>query len=347
MPLIYDPNSLPTIGELWERNPLSTIWRQRAKEADIRALRVWVMNNMTDESLVATERQICRLLWADSTLQIEPVFFTAEWVPRSEIAKNRIQKHYTSFLQIQEDWLDALIISGANFWNDPIDTLPFYPELTWVMDWAEKNVASTMTLCLATHVLMKHKHKIDRVLNMVNNEPRKIWWVYDHIIDTEGHPLVSDMNTDIPVVHSRWNDISRDQFENSWHTVLISSKAVWVHLAVDRSFQWVMAQWHGEYDTVSLAREYRRDRKLWKTPEPENYMTDELRALDLWTDYPNEALVKLWKIKNNWKDSAQIVMRQWLSIVLNLTHWDIHKQYMDGIDKDDPLGSMQKLRKSS
>jgi homoserine O-succinyltransferase/O-acetyltransferase len=86
---------------------------------------------------------------------------------------------------VQEEGLDALIISGANFGNGPIETLPFYSELTGVMDWAEEHVSSTMTLCLATHVLMKQKHDVDRVLNMVDGKPSKIWGVHNHIVDVE------------------------------------------------------------------------------------------------------------------------------------------------------------------
>ena len=67
------------------------------------------------------------------------------------------------------------MISGANFGNGPIQTLPFWNELIEIMAWAESHVASTLTSCLATHAVMKYKFDIDRVLQRVDGKEKKIW----------------------------------------------------------------------------------------------------------------------------------------------------------------------------
>ncbi len=42
-------------------------------------------------------------------------------------------------------------------------------------------------------------------------------------------------------------------------------------------------------------------------------------------------------LKNNWVDSASIFFARWIALVYRLTNYDVHKQYMDGIDPSDPL----------
>ena len=46
------------------------------------------------------------------------------------------------------------------------------------------------------------------------------------------HPLVNDVNTQFDVPHSRFNAISREQFESAGLHVLVESEVAGVHLAV-------------------------------------------------------------------------------------------------------------------
>ncbi len=69
------------------------------------------------------------------------------------------------------------------------------------------------------------------------------------------------MNSDIWVPHSRWNDISEEEFLKQGHKILMKNSTVGVQLAVSRDFKLVMLQGHPEYDTTSLAREYLRDKR--------------------------------------------------------------------------------------
>lgn len=340
MPLISRESSSPTIAGLWINNPLIVLSEARAKIADLRPLRIWLLNNMPDAALKATEQQFLRLIGSEPVLQIEPVLMTCTWVKRSEETAEYIKKYYTLIQDVQRKWLDALIISWANFWNGSINGLPFWNELTDIFQWAESSVSSILTSCLATHAVMKYKHDIDRVLNTwVEWVSKKIWWVFDHKVTNDAHPLVTGMNSNLLVPHSRWNSISEDVFKQSWNQVLIAGTA-WVHLATSHDFRYVMMQWHPEYDSVSLAREYLRDKKLWLSHAPSNYLTQEIRLLNVDRSYSNDELQKIGNPENNWRDSAQVMMARWIGLVYRITNIDITKQYMDGIDPSDPLWSL-------
>lgn len=347
MPIISTPSSSPTITGLWKDNPLIVMDESRARVADLRPLRIWLLNNMPDAALKATEQQFLRLIGSEPVLQIEPVLMTCAWVERNGEAKEYIQKYYTLTRDVQRQWLDALIISWANFWNGSIDGLPFWKELTDTLQWAESSVSSILTSCLATHAVMKYKHNVDRTLNLwANWMEEKIWWVFDHTIRDSTHPLVSGMNSTVLVPHSRWNGIPEELFLETWNNVLIAGSA-WVHLATSSDFRYVMMQWHPEYDGISLAREYLRDKKEWVRHEPINYLTPEIRWLDITSSYTNSQLQELGNPQNNWRDSAQVMMARWIWLVYKLTHFDINKQYMDWIDPKDPLWSLIKQSTST
>ena len=85
-----------------------------------------------------------------------------------------------------------------------------------VVEWARRQVASTLYSCLATHALLKHKHGIDR-----RPLPAKRWGVFPHRVIRGAHPLVNDVNTQFDVPHSRFNDISAEQFREAGLHVLV------------------------------------------------------------------------------------------------------------------------------
>jgi len=71
---------------------------------------------------------------------------------------------------------------------------------------------------------------------------------------------VNDVNTLFDVPHSRFNDVSREQFEAAGLKVLVEGPQAGVHLAVSGDlFRVVLFQGHPEYDTISLLKEYKRE----------------------------------------------------------------------------------------
>ncbi len=163
------------------------------------------------------------------------------------------------------------------------------------------------------------------------------------------------MNTIFDVPHSRFNTISREQFAAAKMKVLAASDEGGVHMAVSKDgFRLICFQGHPEYDTISLHKEYVREIGRFGAgelaaypPMPENYYVGDVKKALL--AYKNEVahghhLQPLPHTKfedvleNTWRDSARTVIGNWIGQVYQLTNVDRKKQFMDGVDPDDPLG---------
>jgi len=254
MPLVAH-NALPTFDRL-RRDGMTVLETGRAAQQEIRELHVGLLNMMPDAALEATERQFYRLVGESNPIaQFYMHPFTLPTLPRGEAAQAHIAQFYESFDAIRAAGLDALIITGANVSHANLADEPFWAPLIEVIDWAWDNVTSTLCSCLATHAVMQFRHGQARV-----KQPKKIWGVFEHRVTDSRHPLVADVNTRFDVPHSRWNDVSRAQFEAAGVKVLVESAEAGVHLAVSHDgLRTVFFQGHPEYDTISLLKEYKRD----------------------------------------------------------------------------------------
>ena len=353
MPLVSH-NDLPSFSRLQEEG-IKVLTPVAAVQQDIRELHIGLLNMMPDAALSATERQFFRLIGESNPIAqfyVHP--FTLEELPRSDSAQAYIDQYYETFEQIKEQGLDALIITGANVVGSELSNQPFWQPLIEVVDWAYENVASTLCSCLATHAVLQFRYNQKRV-----PQQEKIWGVFPHNLIDKSHPLVKDINTRFDVPHSRWNDVSSEQFKTAGLRVLADSAEEGVHLATSEDgFRTVFFQGHPEYDTISLLKEYKREVLLFidgeykdYPPFPENYFSvyekaifNEYRvqvkqALKKNTDIPvfPEDLVTA-RLNNTWHDTAGEVVGNWVGLIYHVTHRDRNKPFMDGIDPNNPLG---------
>lgn len=353
MPLVAH-SDLPTFERL-QREGHTVLSPVRASKQDIRELHIGLLNMMPDAALEATERQFFRLIGASNPIaQFYVHTFTLGELERSAEAMDHVGRYYESFEDIQQKGLDALIITGANVTRPDLSQEPFWEPLIRVIDWAEQNVTSILCSCLATHAVLQFGHGEKR-----RRLPAKRWGVYSHHVEDSRHPLVKDVNTRFDVPHSRFNEISRDQFEAAGLHVLVESGEAGVHLAVSEDyFRLVFFQGHPEYDTISLLKEYKREVMRFANcertdypPFPENYFDCKTQAiLEEYHDrlltprkksreipeFP-EALIS-GSLYNTWHDTGQRVVGNWLGKVYHLTHAKRKLPFMEGIDPDDPLG---------
>jgi len=354
MPLVAH-NNLPAFQDLHEEGQI-VLSHQRAKQQDIRALHVGLLNMMPDAALVPTERQFFRLIGASNPIAqfyVHP-FALAEQ-SRSEKARKHINDHYESFEQIQAQGLDALIITGANVTHSNLSDEAFWEPLIRVADWAYENVTSTLCSCLATHAIIEARHQQKRQ----TLGDRKHWGVFQHWVKDKTHPLVSDINTRFDVPHSRYNKLSRQQFKDAGLKVLVEGEKAGVHLAVSGDgIRTVYFQGHPEYDSVSLLKEYKREVMRFYAsdrddypPFPENFLDITCQAIfDEYQDRIRESKEKqqaiptfpehivLPRIQNTWHDSGLAVIGNWMGLVYQITNSDRKKPFMDGLDPQNPLG---------
>ena len=353
MPLVAH-TELPTFKRL-RLEGQNVLTPERATHQYIRELHIGLLNMMPDAAIEATERQFFRLVGeANPIAQFYLHPFTLDELPRGERARAHIDAYYEDFEQIKRDGLDALIITGANVSHPNLSEEPFWEPLTKVVDWAHENVTSVLCSCLATHAVVESHHGQKRT-----HMGDKLWGVFSHRVVAPQHPLVNDINTRFDVPHSRFNQITRQQFDTAGLQVLVESEQAGVHLGVSKDgLRTVFFQGHPEYDTISLLKEFKREvglfiagkRKDWP-PFPEYYFTLRSQAVfneyreraeaamakgDPIPDFPEELVLET--LDNTWHDTAEAVIGNWIGLVYQVTHQDRAIPFMDDIDPDDPLG---------
>ncbi len=353
MPLVAHSN-LPAFDRLRQEGA-TVIGPDRAKHQDIRELHIGLLNMMPDAALAATERQFFRLVGESNQIAqfyVHP--FTLNELNRGPEGARHIAEHYESFEQLKKDGLDALIITGANVTQPDLSAEPFWEPLIEVIDWAYANVASTICSCLATHAVLQFRYGQKR-----QRLSKKCWGVYSHRVVDRKHPFALDVNTRFDVPHSRYNEITRAQFEAAGIHVLVESAEAGVHLAVSEDlFRIVFFQGHPEYDMISLLKEYKREIGAFTRglrpdypPLPQNYFSQRNQAVleehrervltaikqgEIAPEFP-ETLI-LPQLDNTWHDSAEAVINNWLGKVYEVTNNDRRLQFMNSVDAKDPLG---------
>jgi homoserine O-succinyltransferase/O-acetyltransferase len=353
MPLV-EHLKLPTFSRLREQGH-EVLSLDRAVQQDIRELHIGFLNMMPDAALEATERQFIRLVGNCNRIAQFYVYpFSLPGLQRSAETQAFVDEYYCDFEQLKQQGLDALIITGANVSNPDLRQEPFWEPLMEVVRWAETSVASILCSCLATHALLKYRHNIDR-----QPLPAKRWGIYSHRIVQPDHPLLRDINTRFDAPHSRYNEISRAQLEAAGLAVLAESVEAGVHMAVSPDlFRVLYFQGHPEYDANSLLKEYKREVLRFlrgelsnPPPHPQHYFSAEAAAIA--DRFANMAALALSRgepppdllereveplLDNTWGDTAKAIFNNWLGLVYSVTNLDRRKQYMPGVNPDDPLG---------
>jgi len=353
MPIVAHTD-LPTFRRLREEGQ-NILDPDRALHQDIRELHIGLLNMMPDAALAATERQFFRLVGESNPIAqfyVHP--FTLEGLERSPEARAYVARYYEPFEQIRDQGLDALIVTGANVTHPDLSQEPFWGPLIEVIEWAARDVTSTLCSCLTTHAVLQFQYGQHRY-----PLPEKCWGVYPHRVVDRTHPLVHDVNTLFDVPHSRFNEIGRHQFDAAGLRVLAESAEAGVHLAVSADgFRQVFFQGHPEYDTISLLKEYQREVRRFAAgarpdypPFPENYIDrkhrailDEHRgrvvaAMNHGREHPAfpEAYIAR-SLDNTWHDSAEGVVGNWMGLIYQVTNSNRKLPFMEGVDPLDPLG---------
>ena len=355
MPLVAD-SDLPSFARLRDEGQ-EVLQPQRARRQDIRELHIGFLNMMPDAALQATERQFLRLVGSCNRIAqfyVHP--FTFAQIPRDAAAASHIKKYYRDFEQLQNDGLDALIISGANPAQSDITQEPFWSPLQQVVQWAGNHVCSIMCSCLATHAIVQQLWGIARY-----PLAQKRWGVYSHRVRTHNHPLIAGINTRFDAPHSRLNEVSVAQFEKAGLPVLAAGEQADLHLGVSPDgLRFVFFQGHPEYDAVSLLKEYQREVRRFidgartdYPPLPENYFHRDAEALlRVYKKHAQEqaagnACAKglifpeselLAQFDNTWTDTGKAIINNWLGLIYQVAHQNRGKVFMDDVDPNDPLG---------
>ncbi|SRR5579883_290580 len=329
MPVTIERPVLPAearVSDISERRRRRGTIRDRG-----RRLTIGLVNNMPDAALAATERQFSGALeTASGDLEVRLRFYALPQIPRSPEALAHVAQLYAAAAALGGDSLDALIVTGAQPISPDLEGEPYWRGLTKVIDWAEANTISTMLSCLAAHAGVRHFSGIAR-----RALPKKCSGVFvfervraDRLTDGASEPWI--------IPHSRRNGLDEQDLRRHGYRILTRSTSVGVDLFVKqmRSLL-VFLQGHPEYESDTLAREYRRDLgrrihggEFGPLPEmPQAYFsTAAERALtafcqealaekrpDAMSSYPEIGLDG--PADAPWRRSANLLYRNWLGLI--------------------------------
>jgi homoserine O-succinyltransferase len=294
-------------------------------------LKIALINNMPDAALEDTEMQFMELLDAAAgDLPVRLKLYSLPKVPRSDRGLLHLNNFYFGIDDLWNNQFDAVIMTGTEPRQPDLREEPYWHALTNVLEWAERNTASTILSCLAAHAGVLHNDGIRR-------QPLsdKQFGVFESssVLD---HELTRQAARPMRFPHSRWNEVRADALNSCGYSVLTSSAQAGMDLFVKqrRKSLFVHFQGHPEYGTQTLLKEYRRDIKRFLRQERATYPTmpagyfgpATIKLLaefqETANSHPREEQLALFPeaavagaLQNTWQSSATCVYRNWLQYV--------------------------------
>lgn len=296
-------------------------------------VRIALINNMPDSALEDTEVQFFELLdSAAGDISISLKLYSLPEIPRGDAGRERLNDFYFSIKDLLKRQFDGVIMTGTEPIQADLRDEPYWPVLTEVLDWAERNTASTVLSCLAAHAGVLYSDGIPR-----HRLPDKQFGVFEYKKVRE-HALTASFGETMRIPHSRWNEVRADALASRGYEILTQSTEAGVDLFVKKkkSSLFVHFQGHPEYGTRTLLKEYRRDIKRFLKRERETYPTMPheyfgAAAAKLLSDFrehavadPREETLASFPeaavadaIEGAWHTSAASVYRNWLQYLIS------------------------------
>lgn len=248
-----------------EKENIFVMTEKRAASQDIRPLKIAIVNLMPTKE--TTETQLLRLL-GNTPLQIEISLVRMENHESKNTEAEYLDKFYIPSSEIFKQKFDGMLITGAPVEQIDFEDVDYWDELCKIMDYARKNVYSTLYLCWGCFAGLYHhygvpKHALDRKMSGIFMNERVV----------EGEPLLRGFDDTFPIPQSRHTTlVKEDILKCPDLQILAESAEAGVTIIKSKDNREIFMTGHLEYDTMTLAQEYYRDTdKGMKVPLPKNY----------------------------------------------------------------------------
>lgn len=285
------PQTLPAT-EILENENIFVMDEKRASTQDIRPLKIAILNLMPTK--IVTETQLLRLL-SNTPLQIDITLLTTATYTSKNTDKSHLDEFYKTFDEVKSVKFDGLIITGAPVEYLEFSRVSYWDELCGIIDWANKNVYSTLYVCWGAFAGLYYNHGIEKYpLDM------KLSGIYHHRTLIPSHPLARGFDEYFEAPHSRFSYVKKDDVLACPDLTLIAeSEAAGVYLASSKDMRQIYVTGHPEYDADTLKKEYERDLAKGMNPMiPLNYFPN---------DDPN------LQPHNRWRSHAHLLYSNWLN----------------------------------
>lgn len=283
------PDNLPAI-EILKKENIFVMTQLRAKEQDIRPLKVLVMNLMPLK--IATETDLVRLL-SNTPLQIEVDFLKLSTHQSKNTPVEHMEAFYKEFGEVRESNYDGLIITGAPVELLEYEEVNYWPELVEIFDWAKHHVTSTFYICWAAQAALYHFYGIPKY-----PLPEKVFGVFKHTINDRTFPLFRGFDDEFYAPHSRHTEVRKEDLDKIGDLkVLSESDEAGIYVAIGRGGREFYVTGHSEYSLYTLHNEYMRDvEKGLPISVPKHYYRHDdpaQKPISRWTGHGN-------LLFNNW-----------------------------------------------
>ncbi len=263
MPLIIE-GRVPSRWSEKSSAPAESIYRGLKRTE---CVNLALINNMPDAALEDTELQFFELLdIASGDMPVVLKLYSLTGVPRTDRGQRHLNEFYFRLDELWNNQFDGIIVTGTEPRQPDLQQEPYWPALTSVLDWAERNTFSTVLSCLAAHAGVLHSDGIAR-----HRMSDKQFGVFD-FTKTAAHQLIAGTEQ-VRFPHSRWNELKAEALIACGYTVLTQSAEGGVDTFVKKKKQslFVHFQGHPEYGAQTLLKEYRRDIRRFLHGERESY----------------------------------------------------------------------------
>ena len=289
MPIII-PNQLPAYKILSDEK-IFVMDKKRAVGQDIRPIEIAILNLMPTKE--TTETQLIRLL-SNSPLQINVTLIKTDTYVPTHVTDDHMNRFYKSLDEIKKMKFDGMIVTGA-----PVETLPFeevkyWHELEQIIDFADKNVTSTIYICWGAQAALYHKFGIGK--HMLD---KKLFGIFPTHAVVKNDMLLKGMDDTFYIPSSRHTSVDEIALrENPDIKILAEGEESGVAIAKTLDNKSFFFTGHSEYDRYTLRNEYLRDlEKGLPIDRPKNYFaTDDIDKVDM-----------------KWRSTANLLFYNWLN----------------------------------
>ncbi len=278
--------------QILEKENIFVMTEKRAATQDIRPLKIAIVNLMPTKEV--TETQILRLL-GNTPLQVEISLVRMENHESKNTDKQYLEKFYIPSSELFKHKFDGMIVTGAPVEHLAFESVDYWDELCNIMDYARKNVFSTLYVCWGAFAGLYHHYGIKKYLL-----DKKLSGIFLNTRQVQADPIMRGFDDSFPIPQSRHTTLKKeDVLQNKRLKILAESAEAGVTLIKSIDNREIFMTGHLEYDASTLAQEYYRDiDKGMDVPLPKNYFP-----------MNNPSIMPL----NYWRSTAHLFYTNWLN----------------------------------
>ena len=239
-----------------------------------------------------TELQLLRKL-STSGKNIKITFVNVTSYISKTTKPEHMERFYSTFDDIKNDFFDGLIITGAPVEKMVFEDVIYWDELTKIMDWSEIHAKSTLHICWGAQAGLYYHYGVDK--HLIDH---KMFGVFEHNIDDPCSKIVTGFENNFKAPHSRHTTVYKEEIEKIHELDIVAeSPRAGVFIVENKEKNQLFLTGHLEYAIDTLDKEYKRDLdKGLEINMPENYY---------FNDSKNEKPIFSWKengdkIYSNW-----------------------------------------------